>query len=123
MSSEQRRVLLLVDTSPRHQDAATNPKPLTRTATIDLRVRPVDVPADWLLHVSPVSATLRPGEQITATVSIAPGKAAVQGTAPRVAVEGYVDDSLLGGAVIDLFLPRREAYDGMYRAFLPFVQH
>jgi len=95
--------------------------PLAQTAMVDLRVRPVDLPADWLVSVSPITATLQPGQQITATVTIAPGRADVQGTQPRVAVEGYVGTELIGGAVIDVFLPYREVYDGMSRTYLPLV--
>ena len=96
--------------------------PLAETATVDLRVRPVDLPADWLVSVAPITATLRPGQQITATVTIAPGRADVQGTQPRVAVEGYAGAELIGGAVIDVFLPRREVYDPTHRVYLPILK-
>ena len=80
--------------------------PTGQTATIDLRVRPVDLPSDWMVAVSPVSVTLAAGAQVAVEVRITPGGPAVQGTIPRVAVEGYVGSALLGGVTMDVIVPR-----------------
>ncbi|MGB4975382.1 MAG: hypothetical protein WBR35_01460 [Anaerolineae bacterium] len=96
--------------------------PLTQTATVDLRLRPLDLPSDWMVTISPDSVTLAPGEQITATVSVIPGTAVVQGAVPRVAAEGYVGNELIGGVVVDIVAPSYRFFDGGWRAYLPLVR-
>jgi hypothetical protein len=96
--------------------------PLSQTATIDLRVRRVALPADWTITVSPAQVTLAPGEQITATVSIVPGSATVQGTLARAAVEGYVDSQLIGGVAIDTLVPGYVPFDGSLHTYLPVIR-
>jgi hypothetical protein len=95
--------------------------PLTQTATIDLRMRRIDVPADWTLEVMPSSVTLAPGEQVTVTVRLMAGTSAVQTTQPRVAVEGYAGSQLIGGVALDVLLPRYVPFDGTLSMFLPMV--
>jgi hypothetical protein len=93
--------------------------PLTQTATIDVRVRPVDLPADWMVSVSPAQVTLLPGEQISMTVSIVPGSPTPQGITPRVAIEGYVNGQLLGGVAVDVVVPGYILFDGKLHVYLP----
>ena len=97
--------------------------PTAQTSQIDLQVRRVDVPSDWLASVSPVSVTLAPGAQTGVTVTVVPGTSAVQGSVARVAVEGYLNGALLdnGGVVIDTLVPGYVFFDGKLRAFLPMV--
>ncbi len=95
--------------------------PLSTTATIDLVIRRVDLPADWLITTTPVSVTLAAGEQTTVTVNIIPGGAALQGVTPRVAIEGYAGNELLGGVVMDVIVPRYAPFDGKLRVYLPLV--
>lgn len=96
--------------------------PLTQTATIELRVRRVALPADWTVAVSPAQVTLAPGEQITATVSMVPGSTTVQGIVVRAAVEGYIADELIGGVAIDTIVPRYRPFDGQLHVYLPLVR-
>lgn len=95
--------------------------PLTQTALIDVRVRRIDLPADWMVSVSPAQVTLAPGEQTTVTVSVIPGSLVPQGSIPRVAVEGYVGSQLLGGVVIDIVVPKYVAF-GPYQLYLPLIR-
>ena len=95
--------------------------PLTQTTTIEISVRPIDLPADWVASVFPMQVTLLPGEQVTVTVSIVPGAPAPQGTTPSIAVEGYVGGVLLGGVTIDVVVPRYLLFDGMWRVYLPII--
>ena len=95
--------------------------PLTVTATIDLLIRPLDLPAGWLATVSPHTVTLAPGEQITATASLTPGGSAIQGTTARVAVEGYVGKQLLGGVVVEVAVPEYAPYPVKRLNYLPMV--
>ena len=93
--------------------------PLTQTATIDVLVRPVDLPADWVVSVFPAQVILLPGEQTTVTVSIVPGSPTLQGITPRVAIEGYVNGLLLGGVAVDVVVPGYIQFDGKLHVYLP----
>jgi hypothetical protein len=104
-----------------HTAAFQLANPLTETATIELRIRQVNLPLDWKVTVSPAAATLAPGELTTVTVTMRPGTAAVQGTQPRVAVEGYVDDELIGGVALGVMLPQHVSFVGPWRISLPLV--
>jgi hypothetical protein len=96
--------------------------PFTQTVTIDLNVRPVDLPADWMASVSPAQVTLLPGEQITVTLSIVPGSPALQGLTPSVAIEGYVNGLLLGGVAVNVVVPRYIPFDGTLHVYLPLLR-
>jgi hypothetical protein len=96
--------------------------PLTQTATINLQVRRIDLPADWAVAVSPAQATLAPGAQISATVTIAAGEPIPQGSEPSVAVEGYSGSQLLGGVVIQVVVPQYRPFDGRLHSYLPLVK-
>ncbi len=97
--------------------------PATVTDTISLKTRPLGLPLDWSVSVSPASVTLGPGEAITATVTIVPGGPTAQGTVPRVAVEGFnSSDELIGGVVVDVVAPAQGNFDGQLHVYLPVVQ-
>lgn len=95
--------------------------PLPAAATVDLQVRSLDLPPDWMVSISPLSVDLDPGEEVTGLITIRPGLAAVQGTQPRVAVEGYVDDQLIGGVVVEVMIPRHVAAGPKHKVYLPLV--
>ncbi|MDP2660541.1 MAG: hypothetical protein Q8R28_07420 [Dehalococcoidia bacterium] len=92
---------------------------MTQTATISLTVRRVDLPSDWMVTTTPASVTLPAGGQTTVNVSIQPGAATVQNTKPRVAVEAYAANQLLGGVVLDVLVPQTVRFDGKLRVYLP----
>jgi hypothetical protein len=94
--------------------------PLTQAAGIDLLPRRIDLPADWMIGVSPSQVTLDPGQTVTVTVTVMPGSAVPQGSLPQITVEGYVGGTLLGGVAIDVVVPYYTA--GFLRAFLPLVE-
>ncbi|HQY95320.1 hypothetical protein, partial [Caldilinea sp.] len=95
--------------------------PFTRSVTLDLNVRRVNLPADWIAVVSPVSATLAPGATTPATLTLVPGAALPQGTVLRVALEGFVDSKLVGGYVVDVRVPRQVTLPGQ-RIHLPLIR-
>jgi hypothetical protein len=95
--------------------------PLTQTATIDVVTRRVDLPADWLISVSPAQAQLAPGQEISVTVSIVPGAPVPQGSQPRVAIEGYAGGTLLGGMVLDVLAPKYVLF-GQRTVYLPLIR-
>jgi len=95
--------------------------PLTTTALIEVRTRRIDLPADWMVSVSPAQVSLAPGEQTTVTVTVAPGSLVPQGNVSRVAVEGYAGNQLLGGVVVDIVVPRYVPF-APYHVYLPEVR-
>ncbi|RIK42529.1 MAG: hypothetical protein DCC55_08470 [Chloroflexi bacterium] len=95
--------------------------PLAEAATIDLRVRPLDLLPDWSVTVTPATVTLEPGAQTTVTVSIRAGTAAVQGTQPLVAIEGSANGQLIDGVAVAVMLPQEVFFDGRFRLYLPAV--
>jgi hypothetical protein len=80
--------------------------PLGTTTAIDIRPRRISLPADWLVDVTPLQATLAPGAQTTVTVRLTAGAPIPQETVPRVAIEGWAGTQLLGGVTIDVVAPR-----------------
>ncbi|MCU0522380.1 MAG: hypothetical protein MUF84_17025 [Anaerolineae bacterium] len=94
-----------------------NPGP--EAATVELRVRRLDLPSDWMASVEPASVDLAPGEGVTGTITVRPGLPAVQGTQPRVAVEGFIDDELIGGVVVEVLVPRYAVGGLNRRVYLP----
>ena len=96
--------------------------PLPQTATVELRIRRVDLPTDWLVTITPITATLAAGEQVTATVTIIPGASAIQGKTPRLAVEGYAGNELLGDVTLDVIVPNYVFFDGQQQVYLPLVK-
>lgn len=96
--------------------------PLTQTAVIDLQARRIELPADWMVSVSPAQVTLAPGEQTTATVTVLTGSLVQQGAQPQVAVEGYAGDLLLGGVVVEIVVPQYVIFDGNARLYLPLMK-
>ena len=84
-------------------------------------MRRIDLPADWMVSVSPAQISLSPGEQITAVVSVLTGSLVPQVTFPQVAVEAYANHQLLGGVVFEIAVPRYVLFDGNLRLYLPLL--
>ena len=95
--------------------------PQLQPETIDLKVRPIDLPDDWGVSITPSTVTLNPGQQITATLVVAPSPTSAQGSHPRVAVEAYIQSNLIGGVVQDILVPFVEPFDGKLRLYLPTI--
>ncbi len=76
--------------------------------------------SEWQVTITPTIVTLAPGEQITASVTLAPGAAVPQGIQPRVAVEGYAGAQLLGGVVIQITVPQHEVAES--HIYLPLAR-
>lgn len=96
--------------------------PLTQTAVIDLQVRRIDLPADWMVSVTPAQVSLAPGEVTTVTVTVLTGSLVPQDAIPRVSVEGYVGDQLIGGVAIEIVVPRYMLFDGKVHIYLPLLE-
>ncbi len=97
--------------------------PLSQTATVELHVRRLDIPNDWIVSADWITATLAAGEQTTATVTVIPASASVQGTQPKVAIEGYIGDQLVGGVVLGVAVPEYVPFTppSEYLVYLPLL--
>jgi hypothetical protein len=94
--------------------------PFASAATIDLHVRPIDLPPDWIVSLSSSSLTLAPGEQQPVTVRIVPGTA-IQGSVAQVAVEGYAADKLIDGVAFNVPVPEQRAFEKPFAVHLPLM--
>jgi hypothetical protein len=97
--------------------------PGASAATITLKVRRIDLPADWTVNVTPSQVMLDPGAQTTVTLTVGAGSPTRWGTIPRVAVEAYDGTTLLGGVTFDIVVPYYAPFDGKLHVFLPAVRH
>ncbi len=93
--------------------------PQNQKTTIQLRSRPINLPSDWTVTLSPQSVTLAPGEHVTVTVGIHAGSPTVQGATPTVAVEGYAGNTLLGGVALRVIVPQVKAFNIKPTIYLP----
>lgn len=93
--------------------------PLDHTATIELQIRPLGIPSDWVITLSEDRLTLEPNTQAPVTITIRPGLPVVQGTRPAFAVEGFVDDELISGVVLEVAVPVWVNYNQPYPVYLP----
>ncbi len=112
----------LARTTPTHPVIQVG-NPLTTTATIELRVRPLGLPADWVVILSETSLVLEPGQSVPVTVMIRPGMPVVQGSQPGLAVEGYINGQLIGGVAIDVLVPSYIDFTMPFRSYLPVLSH
>lgn len=80
--------------------------PTSARADIEIRVRRVDVPPDWTVTVAPATVTLDPGATADVTATIRPATAVPQGSVLRLAFEGYIGTTLIGGVVSDIAAPK-----------------
>jgi hypothetical protein len=95
--------------------------PYGQRTTIDLRVRPIDLPPDWIVSVSPATLTLDPGEQQAVAVSIVAGTA-VQGSVAQLAVEGYAGATLIDGVAFSVPMPERLDFTRPFAVSLPLLR-
>ena len=95
--------------------------PHAQTEVIDLSIRPVDLPPDWVVSTSPASLTLDAGASAEVTVNISPGTPLPQGVLASFAVEGHIGSELIGGVALDVPMPFFVHYDGNQRVYLPLM--
>lgn len=82
--------------------------PTDSQATVDLRIRPVDVPIDWTYSLSDPAPDLAPGETTDIFLRMNQGGAMLRGRMVTLAVEGYIDDEYIGGVLIQQRIPVKE---------------
>jgi parallel beta-helix repeat protein len=81
-----------------------NPK--ASTATVDLRVVPINLPVNWTYTIEPASVELNPGETMTATLIMHPNGPVIEQTEIRLAIEGYIGSEQIGGIDVRRIAPR-----------------
>ena len=79
--------------------------PTNAPATIQLKVRSIDVPANWKMDLSASTPELQPGATQKVTLTLTPMGASVRGQQYRLAVEGYIGRQLIGGVEVQLAAP------------------
>lgn len=92
--------------------------PTDNKATVNLQIRPVDVPLSWIYYLDIPAPELDPGESTTVTLTLDPGGTVLEDTEVRVAVEGFIGDELVGGI---LFNPTIPSFTLRTNVFLPLV--
>ena len=85
------------------------------TETVQLVVRPLSVPIDWSYELEDRSLTLDPGEIQTTTLAVYPSGTQMPGDGVALAVEGFIDDELIGGVSLEYAVPQLlETVDGVF---------
>ncbi len=80
--------------------------PTDSTATVNLVVRPVDLPMNWSYKLDQTSVELTAGQEISATLTLNPGDTPVlKDVDVRVAVEGWIGEQHIGGVIIQQRVP------------------
>lgn len=82
------------------------------TRTVELVVRPVQVPIGWGYGLSERAPSLAPGETTTVVLTLEPNDTLVQGGRVRLAVEGYVDGVRVGGLMVEKSFPPLRIFRG-----------
>jgi hypothetical protein len=99
--------------------------PTDSTETINLTVRPINLPINWSYSLDNPAPVLDAGEEVTVTLTLAPGATPmVEGTQIQAAVEGYIEGDYIGGIVFERWAPGqpRQEPDTEYQLFLPAIQ-
>ncbi len=103
--------------------------PTDRTATVELLVRPVDLPVNWTYDLSATSITLEPDETASVTLTLRPrNNQMIEETEIQVAVEGFIGSENIGGILFEYRSPRYYATadevptDTSGSLFLPLIE-
>jgi hypothetical protein len=79
--------------------------PFASEETVELVVRPINLPLGWTYELSPQSVTLGEGETEQATLTLYPDNELLEGDPVQVTVEGFVNGELVGGIQMDYLTP------------------
>ncbi len=92
------------------------------TETVSLAVRPASFPLGWTYELSNDSFELAAGEITTAMLTMYPDGSQLEDTFVQVAVEGYVNGELVGGAMMQHLTPRLTPRAVGSDVYLPIIQ-
>jgi hypothetical protein len=79
--------------------------PTDSSATVNLQIRPVDVPIGWTYYLDNPAPEIDPRETTTVTLTIDPGGPVLEETDMRVAVEGFINGELVSGILFNPIFP------------------
>lgn len=79
---------------------------LSGNRTVNLQVRPVNLPVNWTYELSSANVAVDEGETQTVTLTLYPGSEQLEDDVVQVTVEGYVDGDLVGGILLQHTTPR-----------------
>ena len=88
--------------------------PYSGTETVDLVVRPVNLPLGWTYQLDRQSVTVGEGQTVEVSLTLYPGDGLLEGDLVQLTVEGYVNDELIGGVLTEYLTPHltpRISYD------------
>jgi hypothetical protein len=96
--------------------------PTASKATVELLVRPINLPLNWTYHLDQAAVELDPGEVTTVTLTLASNTPMLEETEVQVAVEGYIGTDFIGGITFSRRTPKYlvEPVDFKY-IYLPMV--
>ncbi len=83
--------------------------PFTSVKTVDLVIRPIEMPINWSSYLDNPAPTLEAGESTTVTLTLEAGSIVPADMRVRVAVEGFVADEYIGGILFERRIPGAEA--------------
>jgi hypothetical protein len=79
--------------------------PTDARAPVELRIRPVDVPADWSYWLSDPAPVLDPGQTTNVLLRMDPNGDMLRGRVVRIGVEGFINDTYIGGVYVERRVP------------------
>ena len=96
--------------------------PTDKKATVELVVRPINLPLNWTYSLDTSAVELEPRELVTATLTLQSNQPMLEETEIQVAVEGYIGADLIGGITFSRRMPKylTEPID-FKRVYLPLI--
>lgn len=79
--------------------------PMNSQETLNLLIRPVDIPVGWTYYLSNPAPILDPGETITVTLTLEPDAPMLENTHVRLAVEGFINGEYISGILFNQQIP------------------
>jgi len=73
--------------------------------TVTLLVKPLNLPINWAYELSERELLLEPGETRKVTLLLFPGPDSISSDTINIAVEGYIQDQLIGGILFEYYTP------------------
>jgi hypothetical protein len=79
--------------------------PMNSQETLNLLIRPVEIPVGWTYSLSNPAPLLDAGETMTVTLTLQPDAPMLENTHVRLAVEGFINGEYIGGILYNQVIP------------------
>jgi len=73
--------------------------------TVKLLIKPLNLPINWSYELSSREFLLQPGEIHKVTLRLVPGPDSISSDTINIAVEGYIEEQLIGGILFEYYTP------------------